>query len=339
MNEIKEQIKTRIDWIDIAKGIVIILTIMGHTLKDMPRAVIFSFHMPFFFIMSMYTYKCSESISEFKRKSIKSSKHLLLPAFIVMIIGSIIQLFQNRMLIFEKTYWINMLYKIIFASGIETNFNGIPIECMGMSWFFVVLLCSRMIFDYTQLKIDDNQIGIVSVLYSLCGICLGCTQWLVFSLDIALSIQGFLLAAHYFKKIDFSIFNKKIFFSSAIIWFIVILLCYPNKDNWSYLELSVRRYSIFPISYLGAIAGTLFWIEFAILLSKIIDTRIISYIGKNSMYLLCVHALDYNWKFLFASNNIYLEGIKRVLVNLVITMIVIVIIDILGLCRIRKFKG
>ena len=46
----------RIEWLDVAKGIVIILMVVGHT--GLPRAIgniIFAFHMPFFFIASGLT--------------------------------------------------------------------------------------------------------------------------------------------------------------------------------------------------------------------------------------------------------------------------------------------
>ena len=46
----------RIQWLDVAKGIVIILMILGHT--GLPRYVsnvIFAFHMPFFFVASGLT--------------------------------------------------------------------------------------------------------------------------------------------------------------------------------------------------------------------------------------------------------------------------------------------
>jgi len=48
--------KTRIEWLDVAKGIVIMLMILGHS--DIPRCVsnvIFAFHMPFFFLASGLT--------------------------------------------------------------------------------------------------------------------------------------------------------------------------------------------------------------------------------------------------------------------------------------------
>lgn len=49
-----EKITPRIAWIDLAKGIVIILMVLGHVIigrMDLNK-FIFIFHMPFFFIMA-----------------------------------------------------------------------------------------------------------------------------------------------------------------------------------------------------------------------------------------------------------------------------------------------
>ena len=54
-----ERHKGRIDWIDSAKGIGIILMLLGHV-SAMPKyfiILIFSFHMPLFFFLSGYLYK------------------------------------------------------------------------------------------------------------------------------------------------------------------------------------------------------------------------------------------------------------------------------------------
>ncbi len=57
--------KTRINWIDCAKGIAILLVIAGHTIEQpVIRGVIFSFHMPLFFILSCMTYRFATSGSE-----------------------------------------------------------------------------------------------------------------------------------------------------------------------------------------------------------------------------------------------------------------------------------
>ena len=54
------QIKKRIYWLDIAKGIAIICTIIGHIAPfgRNVRNLIFSFHMPLFFILNYYLCVC-----------------------------------------------------------------------------------------------------------------------------------------------------------------------------------------------------------------------------------------------------------------------------------------
>ena len=49
----------RLDWIDIAKGIAMILVIVGHTVPNPSplRHAIFSFRMPVFFILAGYTFR------------------------------------------------------------------------------------------------------------------------------------------------------------------------------------------------------------------------------------------------------------------------------------------
>ena len=53
------KLKKRLEWIDLAKGIGIILMVIGH-MPSIPSAVhnwIFSFHMPLFFFLSGYMFK------------------------------------------------------------------------------------------------------------------------------------------------------------------------------------------------------------------------------------------------------------------------------------------
>lgn len=59
----------RLDWVDIAKGIAIVLMILGHS--SLPNTIqnwIYSFHMPFFFfisgVLTKGSVRCSKSDSK-----------------------------------------------------------------------------------------------------------------------------------------------------------------------------------------------------------------------------------------------------------------------------------
>ena len=74
--EPKTAVKTgRVQWIDFAKGIAILATILGHTAdvgktgSDV-RALIFSFHMPLFFILSILTIEFSSQRNQAERENL-----------------------------------------------------------------------------------------------------------------------------------------------------------------------------------------------------------------------------------------------------------------------------
>lgn len=73
--------KKRIEWIDIAKGITILLVVIGHgAINGALRGIIFSFHMPLFFILSSITFRLSENHDMFVRKTERAFVHLMLAA-------------------------------------------------------------------------------------------------------------------------------------------------------------------------------------------------------------------------------------------------------------------
>ena len=68
--------KERIHWIDIAKGIAIMLVVIGHVPDafDAPfyRVAIYTFHMPLFFFLSGYVFSEKENFSVFLKSKCKS---------------------------------------------------------------------------------------------------------------------------------------------------------------------------------------------------------------------------------------------------------------------------
>ena len=66
-------------WIDCARGIAILLVIVGHTISGVLSGAIYSFHMPLFFIFSGITSKFSSTNEEFATKTKRSFKRLMGP--------------------------------------------------------------------------------------------------------------------------------------------------------------------------------------------------------------------------------------------------------------------
>lgn len=114
-----EDIK-RYDWLDMAKGIGIVLVVMGHTLFPL-HSVIDVFHMPLFFILSGFTLKTA-SMDTFLMKKIDS-------IFIPFIFFSIVSV------------------PFSFLVSHESVFNG-PL------WFlqtlFIVLILAQLIVKFAE---------------------------------------------------------------------------------------------------------------------------------------------------------------------------------------------
>ena len=74
----------RIEWIDIAKGIGIILVVIGHNFSDGENIIylrkwIYSFHMPLFFLLSGILFSAKqESFKDFSLKELELFFYLIL---------------------------------------------------------------------------------------------------------------------------------------------------------------------------------------------------------------------------------------------------------------------
>lgn len=74
--------KSRTVHMDIARGLAVLLVVIGHMRTLVPSYVFYwinSFHMPFFFFISGYFYKGINSGTEFKNYGYKKLKTILVP--------------------------------------------------------------------------------------------------------------------------------------------------------------------------------------------------------------------------------------------------------------------
>lgn len=295
--ELKSFTSKRVEWIDCAKGIAILLTIIGHSVSyglygSTLRGLIFSFHMPLFFILSCTTYRCSTNVLEFKKKFIRGIKHLLGPAIITYIIIIIYQCIIDHSLLLNSRFWKGKFYTLLFSSGVNTTFCDFEVSAIGIPWFFFALFIGRTIFELLHQKFEDD----VTLLMMCCIICMigitfGKFQWLPFSMDIALAIMPFFYFGNSLKEKKIDIHPVRDMLIYGLIWICTFYITFPDYNKWTYLELAARRYTLFPMCYITAITGTMFIGMISIILCKLKVSLPILYIGRNSMYLLCVHIL------------------------------------------------
>lgn len=276
--------KKRIEWIDVAKGISIILVVYGHSgLNNVPYigAWLHSFRMPFFFFVSglLFSGYKHETIAPFIKKRIKT---LYRPYFIfsallmlgIWLLGDPTYSAPSHMLQYLKTGW----------------------EGWAL-WFIPVLSLTEILFYYTiRLKIKNLYKIVILIGMAIIG-------RLLYIYDIPNPYNiGFVLTAVLFYGlgslsktlvIDFSKSKLyKLLLGSAV----ALLLSFVYNFSPGLPEFAINNMASIWI-YPAAIFGALFMCTFAMFLERISNPIVgttkmfIIYMGKNSYIVLAFHQI------------------------------------------------
>lgn len=163
--------KKRLDYFDIAKGIGVFLVLIGHLQGEeifqyspyiLPVCEwIFSFHMPFFFIVSgmLICYK-KDTLKEFNIVAKNRFKGIMLPyywfSFFYMLVV-FVAFFKKQIMV--DTVLINLWYVFI---------------CYGMNvlWFLPALFFAELIFIYIMKKFNRNKAIFIVAIQCVVGLIL-----------------------------------------------------------------------------------------------------------------------------------------------------------------------
>ena len=298
----------RLKWIDIAKGIAIILVVIGHTVAPGSPLVpmIFMFHMPLFFIMSGYTFRPKPM----KSVVTISAKRLLVPYLLIFLIWQgITWLQQPNALSLESIK--DLLLRLIFASGSPNADMGIT--AVGMAWFLMCLFVSRVFLNGLIILFSKRSIGwiaqaLVFAILASAGIAIGdvFNIFLPFDLDLALVTVGFMWCGYAARELSLV---EKWGANPAVL--LIAAVAYILAFNFSYLELAMRLFGIAPLCILGALGGSLIACKASMIIenhAKLL-AMFLEFMGRNSMLVYCFHCMDWfvPWQSLPALANLPLQ--------------------------------
>lgn len=358
MSNSTETPKKRIDWIDCVKGIGILSVILSHTIHfydtkfdQLIRYIIFSYNMPLFFIVSGLTFRFSQDKEQFIERLKKSFKFLIIPTLIVYIL-SILDIFigcqnyshlLNYLQCFAESslkdgidialtsYPYTLIYlktsfkAIFYVSNCDLKIFDTVIPGLGPCWFLVVLFFDRALFDLLNLKckINPRNIFILICILTLAGVIIGKIYKLPLALDLTFSVLIFLWLGQYFSKKKITESTNSRLITSLAIWLITIsILLLTNSYT---LNLPFRVYPLFPLCYVTAVTGTLFisylsqyLVKFHRLASPLV------YLGKYSLYLLCIHCLDHIYEPIWHLTDMtLLNGVIRIIIDSAILVLIV----------------
>ncbi|TAJ13604.1 hypothetical protein DMA11_08580 [Marinilabiliaceae bacterium JC017] len=264
----------RIDWIDTARGIGIVLVVFCHLYFDYTRTFIYSFLMPLFFFIAGLLYN--------------NSKYFTLKSFIIS---------RFRKLMYPYFLWSSLLFLfwLLFDVGdysIFKNFLGIFLGTGGheymdwgvMMWFLPCLFLTELLY-YILLKVKSINISLCVILCSAIGFTINRYFDIHFpwSFQIAIVLILFYHIGNRLRDVLMERIVKArqllLIIPATLIWF---FSSYYNGEIYAY-QGQFNNPFLFIISGISGVSMIIllaFWIQ---------RLRFLSLIGRHTMLIFLAH--------------------------------------------------
>ncbi|QQE80941.1 acyltransferase family protein [Alicyclobacillus sp. SO9] len=268
--------KQRVTWIDVCKGIAILLVILGHTTIP-PRTYnyIYSFHMPLFFMLSGYLFSMSRH-SEFMPFLKSRVKSLVIPYFSFGII-SIIAI-DLASVVDPAKYGHTLsgqLTQLVLSRRDQIGFN-IPL------WFLTCLFVIEIVY-YVLRRYIKNDLLLLAVLLlvGFYGFKTQNSPW-VWSANVALYFMLFYGVGNIVRERSITL-HKSTWFSLVAVSVAtnVSIFVFP-----SLIQFGSTYLAHYIVANLAAAAG----IITAVSISKLVgSSRVFTYLGRNTLPIFGLH--------------------------------------------------
>nr|WP_197029666.1 acyltransferase family protein [Clostridium sp. 12(A)] len=305
--------KKRIDYLDVAKGIGIISVIIGHYDYRPPvQNLIFSFHMPIFFILSGYFFK-NVSWNELIKKK---TRQLIIPyvftSFGVIISSIIWDLFYNINNLKQNVLrWISAA---LYGSG-NTYETPYYIPQIGAIWFLLALFSSLLILKLViKHKYAYLEVGAIALI----GYYSSKLLWLPFSIQAGMVAVIYVYVGYLLRRYKVFLPNMwKAFILSAMVWGLYLI----KGGGHLYLVANYFQYGVFDI--LASFCACVVVIYISEIISKLsYFNMVLGFMGRNSLIILCFHLIELNtFRWDIIGNYLESDGIASFYVILIMKIL------------------
>lgn len=263
--------------LDIAKGIGIILVVVGHCIKSytIPGIFIYAFHMPLFFLISGVCFN-GEKYQELKPFLYKRMRQLIVPA----VVFTAVIVLMSHFLLNDDGPLHDLLWK------------GFP----NPIWFLGVLFIVEIVY-WLLYRLSKTKIAIC--IYIVLGFLIGawtsskglCSPYSIFSSFIALAFYalGNLLRTIVLKLSMKKIRNCYLIVLGILSLFIESILCVKTNHNigmvsneFIFSDLFLALLGIFAIFSISKFIESIFWMSIR---------RTFVWLGQNTLVIMCSHML------------------------------------------------
>ena len=276
--------KYRIEYLDIAKGILIFLVVLGHVMPEskMLHIWIYSFHIPAFFIIDGFLLNYTEfENKQFQTIINKGIKNLIIP-YVIYCIPLLVTRWIGSGFTLENLRF--QIIDMIFMCGI------------GAMWFLPCLFLAQLWFYSVKYIVRKFNLRLVIIFISILCICIPSFINYKTSIDFVLFRSfvavGFILLGDYIfsKARQMKNYSKLMAFCTCIVSFLVqvILFVITGCNDAS---LNVLRFGNIVCYIINAVLGTLAIVFISIYFSMKRLGEKLSYLGRNSLIIMGTHQL------------------------------------------------
>lgn len=285
----------RLDYVDIAKGLGMLMVIWGHINSGSTFVLVYSFHMPLFFFLSGLVFN-SNRYQSFKDFFIRRVKTLVIPY-----------------LIFSFLTWLVWVaYTVIFHSPVDSYFmpllqtfiaqgsGGFLVHNVPL-WFVSCLLLIEVLYYFISKVKNDLIIILICVLFAITSyvmeLCLPIFDFtlLPWSIGVAFAAIIFYAAGNLLMKRNFisrvkEFCNNKKAISWVILVFMTVALYYFALLN-GHITMGHEQYNNRFLFYFNGFLGSFCVLIFTFLMEKLFSIKvfsIIKWIGLNSLYFMLI---------------------------------------------------
>lgn len=281
----------RIEWIDIAKGIGILLVILGHTFSMGKVQPLYSFHMPLFFVLSGLVIK-ADSINDVGPFLKKKAGQLIKPWIVVMIISLLVCLVIPQ---WSKSITASNLLHDLYTTNTDTIQNSslwyLPCFFIALVYFALINKCHQKYQFISEVFVLCLAVFMLFSKSFLAALPLPDGR-LPLKMDTAVLATVFIAIA-YWKKDYLYIFIDKYDRSLFIIPFVLIamLACFGNGwANMNSLDFGEYRIAYYPVAFMGILSVCLVGSYICKRDFKWVKS-ILSFYGRNTLIIFCFQSL------------------------------------------------
>lgn len=263
--------KVRLAWLDIMKGIGIILVVMGHVYSNkMIFNWLYSFHMPLFFIAAGWLYKKKEISVDVKRRL----KTIIIPYYAFGLLILLYWQFFERRFRDSDLSFVRSLRGLLLGQYSYLDFN---VHLWFLPCFFVIVVLYNILFNFGGKK----AVCITSIVFSIIYIFVPMSE-MPFGFNRVFKYIGFYFLGNILSEIKL---DKLILKQGKVIKLVLFAMLMGAN---------------FLLSYFGLVKGIMWYITATlgvgaiIVISLIINhNKYLQFFGQISLVVLCIHGPVY----------------------------------------------